>query len=162
MVHRQYKSTEMQLFNLQMVPLCLVGLIQRVHDIWLGLWPRWHPQMQLPCVSTLNTFPVWYLMNSATRWSQNRLMQSLPRKRTFVSKTGLVWEIQTNLTLKSERTNFRTKLSLPFNLLMISVNEPSIFYYSLFWGKSGQIIRFNLFSFVLQFNLPFWVLLISF
>ena len=41
------KQTEMLCFNLWMVPLCLIGLVQPVHGIWLGLWPRWHLKLQL-------------------------------------------------------------------------------------------------------------------
>ena len=34
-------------FNLQMIPLCLEGLSQPVHVIWLGLWALGHVQLQI-------------------------------------------------------------------------------------------------------------------
>ena len=36
-----YNKQELQIFNLQVVPLSLV------HDIRLGLWAAWHLQLQL-------------------------------------------------------------------------------------------------------------------
>ena len=39
-----YNKQELQLVNLQMVPLCLEDLNQPDHVIQLGLWPRWHLQ----------------------------------------------------------------------------------------------------------------------
>ena len=36
-----------KLFNFQVVPLRLVGLIQPVHGVWLGLWPTMDLHLQL-------------------------------------------------------------------------------------------------------------------
>ena len=39
--------------RVQMVPLCLVSLIQPDHDTGLELWPQLHLQLQLPILNTL-------------------------------------------------------------------------------------------------------------
>ena len=56
LVHRHYTFTDLQRFNVQMAPLCLVGLNQPVHCILLGLWVPGHLQLQLPCGSSLQPF----------------------------------------------------------------------------------------------------------
>ena len=50
-------QTELQRFDVQVLLLNLAGLIQPVLGIQLELWPRWHPQLQLSYMSTLNALP---------------------------------------------------------------------------------------------------------